>query len=257
MVFVNRDPTQTTFLRNRFAGNLRGRLTAVRKKIRYAIVKDDILRLKRQETAVLPVDPVRQIERFEQFVERVVGEALEARSAATAVGLAYGAGVRMANKDAGKAVKLAANEEGDPEVDPVHVAAVALLVAAFLRRLKGRGRSLADRIVNLGAKAVVVGWTIEELATAVDAEISKEKTGLTVLAVTTVVEVFNEALLNRFGQLGFREVTAVVEIVTAGDRRVCPTCRGLQGVRYTIEQARGIIPVHPRCRCRWTVVGSV
>jgi SPP1 gp7 family putative phage head morphogenesis protein len=45
-----------------------------------------------------------------------------------------------------------------------------------------------------------------------------------------------------------------VELVTAGDLRVCPMCQGLNGKVYTIKEARGLIPVHPQCRCAWVPV---
>ena len=41
-----------------------------------------------------------------------------------------------------------------------------------------------------------------------------------------------------------------VNVLTAGDDRVCPTCEDIaeQGP-YSIDEARGLIPAHPRCRC--------
>ena len=47
------------------------------------------------------------------------------------------------------------------------------------------------------------------------------------------------------------------EFQTAGDDRVCPQCAALNGEIYKVEDARGVIPVHPRCRCNWLpVVGD-
>jgi hypothetical protein len=37
--------------------------------------------------------------------------------------------------------------------------------------------------------------------------------------------------------------------VTMGDDDVCPTCEDLEGNVYLIAEARGLIPVHPFCRC--------
>lgn len=36
---------------------------------------------------------------------------------------------------------------------------------------------------------------------------------------------------------------------TADDDDVCPTCEALEGNVYLIKEARGLIPVHPHCRC--------
>jgi hypothetical protein len=56
------------------------------------------------------------------------------------------------------------------------------------------------------------------------------------------------------GTGAFTTVEADVEHQTAGDSRVCPQCASLQGTRYTIAEARGVVPVHPRCRCAWKPV---
>jgi hypothetical protein len=41
----------------------------------------------------------------------------------------------------------------------------------------------------------------------------------------------------------------MVTILTAGDDRVCDECDSLEGLTFTIEEARRLIPVHPNCRC--------
>lgn len=42
----------------------------------------------------------------------------------------------------------------------------------------------------------------------------------------------------------------LVNVVTAGDDRVCPVCIKIsEAGPYTISQARGLIPAHSRCRC--------
>jgi len=43
----------------------------------------------------------------------------------------------------------------------------------------------------------------------------------------------------------------MAEWQTAGDERVCPLCEPLDGTVMTIEEARGLIPRHPNCRCMW------
>lgn len=75
---------------------------------------------------------------------------------------------------------------------------------------------------------------------------------------------FADGQLDAFGVLGVTEVGADVEFVTVAGTgatekemirlRVCPKCRSLSGRTFTIKKARGVIPVHPRCRCRWLSV---
>jgi hypothetical protein len=35
---------------------------------------------------------------------------------------------------------------------------------------------------------------------------------------------------------------------------VCEKCQDLEGKVFTTEEARGVIPVHPNCRCCWVSV---
>jgi intein/homing endonuclease len=44
------------------------------------------------------------------------------------------------------------------------------------------------------------------------------------------------------------------EFVTAGDDRVCSQCEALEAQIFTIEEAQGIIPVHPSCFPRGVII---
>lgn len=74
------------------------------------------------------------------------------------------------------------------------------------------------------------------------------------LARTSVVRAHADGQLEEMQRLGVEEVVAEVEFTTAGDDRVCPTCKSLEGTRRSIAEARGVIPVHPQCRCAWVPV---
>lgn len=53
----------------------------------------------------------------------------------------------------------------------------------------------------------------------------------------------------RLGELGR------VNVLTAGDDKVCPTCEDIaEGGPYLIDEARGLIPAHPSCRCAFDPV---
>lgn len=76
------------------------------------------------------------------------------------------------------------------------------------------------------------------------------------IARTESVYAMNEAALNRYETYlgGDAEVTAIVEFLTAGDRRVCPECSSLEGQHFKVSEAHGVIPRHPNCRCTWIPV---
>jgi SPP1 gp7 family putative phage head morphogenesis protein len=72
-----------------------------------------------------------------------------------------------------------------------------------------------------------------------------------VLTRTEVINAHAEATLNSYTEAGLEGVTVNAEYTTAGDNKVCPKRRKLEGKVYTIAEARGVIPMHPNCRCAW------
>jgi SPP1 gp7 family putative phage head morphogenesis protein len=76
----------------------------------------------------------------------------------------------------------------------------------------------------------------------------------TLMARTEIVRAHAESTLNRFEEFGLRNVVNMAEWQTAGDHRVCPLCAQLQGRTFTIQEARGMLPLHPNCRCTWLPV---
>lgn len=112
-------------------------------------------------------------------------------------------------------------------------------------------RELADGMSEgLSASALA-----RELADSIDEiGVSRART----LARTEVVGAHAEGALNSYEEAGVEGVEVEAEFTTAGDEAVCPLCEDLEGEVYTIDEARGVIPVHPNCRCAWVpVVGDV
>ena len=51
--------------------------------------------------------------------------------------------------------------------------------------------------------------------------------------------------------MGVTEVGVAAEWLTAEDDRVCDSCDELNGVVLTVDEAHGLLPRHPGCRCAW------
>lgn len=68
------------------------------------------------------------------------------------------------------------------------------------------------------------------------------------VARTEVNGAYNKGRLDGFKQSG---VVDRVQFSTSPDERLCPICAILEGMVYTLEQAVGVIPQHPNCRCQW------
>jgi len=66
------------------------------------------------------------------------------------------------------------------------------------------------------------------------------------IARTEVIQASNLGRLNTYAVNGISKVEGVV----AGDERTCDLCMGLiDGKVYTVNEAKGLIPVHTFCRC--------
>lgn len=74
------------------------------------------------------------------------------------------------------------------------------------------------------------------------------------IARTELISAFNEAELNSFEDAGLDGVTLTPEWLTAGDERVCERCEEAASKQYTLATARGLIPLHPNCRCAWAPI---
>jgi SPP1 gp7 family putative phage head morphogenesis protein len=75
------------------------------------------------------------------------------------------------------------------------------------------------------------------------------------LARTEIISAHAEASLNSYEEAGLEGVNVKAEVLTAGDDRVCEICADLEdGGPYSMDEARGLIPAHPNCRCVLTPI---
>lgn len=133
---------------------------------------------------------------------------------------------------------------------PQHAEAAGLIFTRAYQELQGITTAMQTDIRRVLTDGLVQGdnprTIARELANSVN---SIGKYRATLLARTETIRAFNEAALTRYETLGVDEVAVLVEFQTANDDRVCEDCRDLEGNRYSIDNAHGIIPVHPQCRC--------
>ena len=69
------------------------------------------------------------------------------------------------------------------------------------------------------------------------------------IARTEIIRAHAEGQLDALERVGVDTVGVEVEFSHSGDNRVCPQCQPLGGQLFKIKKARGVIPVHPNCRC--------
>lgn len=111
--------------------------------------------------------------------------------------------------------------------------------------------SQRQAISALLSTATQFGVNPKKIATQLAKQTGLSKERALLIAQTELIGVYAEGQLDALEAAGVSEVTAQVEWLTAGDSRVCPRCAAMEGVKLKIADARGKIPLHPRCRCAW------
>lgn len=130
---------------------------------------------------------------------------------------------------------------------------VELIYTRAYHDLQGITQDMSTKLSRILATGMINGDSPHSMARKMVQQIS----GISLrrarlIATTELTAAHASGTLDGLDMQGVRRVMAQVEFKTAGDERVCPKCKHLEGKRFTIDQARGVIPVHPSCRCSWS-----
>lgn len=278
------DPTRTLTLRRRFIADMKRRIKIVEKAVFETIVTQDALGLEvpsqdplNLNEATFEQNVERQAWRFQTneqkiasfnqwFAEQVEANLLEVDIegnpwSAEYVHSGYRKGMNRAYIDTHKEA-LAADKtfyEGgkaqfmqDAFNQPETVSKLRLLGTRNYELLKGFTQTSGQQLNFILANALVNGDGPRQIAkTMQDRLQSLTRTRALTIARTEVIYAHAEGQLDAFERLGVEEVGALAEWSTAGDDRVCALCAPLEGMILKVEEARGMIPRHPNCRCSW------
>lgn len=124
----------------------------------------------------------------------------------------------------------------------------------FDNEIKGVTTDIAKRL----ARGVLDGLEKGRNPRAVAKELSRELKGiplprLQTIARTEMIRAHAEGQLDGMERLGIRRVGVQVEWIATPDARVCKLCAEMNGKTFPLQEARGKIPLHPNCRCAWTI----
>ena len=281
-----RDPTQTTVLRGKYAAEAAHRFMIVKSLIRQTIVDNDALTLSDRRDLPLihadrrnitgnvepaqrydfPSDPAGKAQAFLDWLQGAVDEHIldvtrgERREIVSYGGWqdvyvrgAYARGVNQASaalKGAGMAIP--AYSMAGVLNAPMHADPLAMLIARNFNDLKGVTDAMSQQIARALADGLGAGLGPQDIAWIITDRV--DRIGIVrarMMARTEIIHVHAESTLNRYQEFAVPGVSAEAELSTSGDGDVCDKCRGLEGNIYTIQEARGMIPVHPNCRCAW------
>lgn len=113
-----------------------------------------------------------------------------------------------------------------------------------IARVQADFRSEASRAA---AQAVTQGMTDRQFLRSMSEPIAKLSKRMELIAQTEIIRAHAEGQVTGFQALGETEIGIEAEWVTVGDARVCPQCLAMEGMRFPIAEARGLIPLHPNC----------
>jgi len=135
---------------------------------------------------------------------------------------------------------------------PTTVQKLELLYTRSFSELDGITKAMDQQMTRVLVTGLSQGYGPRKLAS----ELKKTVTGITrqralVIARTETIAAHAEGQLDAYTRLGVEEVGILAEWSTAGDDKVCELCAPMEGVVMTVEEARGLIPRHPNCRCMW------
>lgn len=244
------DPTRTSVLRKRYSQHYRRMWQRVNAAINEYIDSVDFSRPLAQ----------RMVE-FNRFVDALLqqefgrAESDRERGVRAMATMAYMRGLAQANTEVEEDMPTPQQAVMQSDHDDAIAALILLLSTGLMGVRLGLISQLLDRYQRANNAA--------EAKTAIRDRIQKAgRTPTDGLAADGVVRAYNEALLNVYENAGTQFVGVIDEkffFQTAEDRRVCNRCydasqrtdNGYGPGIYTIAQARGLIPLHGRCRCRW------
>jgi len=278
------DPTRTGTIRRQFTAELNRRFTRLKRAMLKLIVEDDALGIGPRlafnvtDNAGLfdPDSSFKKVEAFRKWLRSQIAlDIIEDRIADLSdqwfvryVQDGYAKGAGRAFDDARKPYAKGYAEDdstrgfyrGTKEeflrssfARPVAVEKVKLLAGRVFTELKGVTESMSTKLTRTLADGLVQGQSPRDIGRTIAKVVDGiDRTRADVIARTEIIRCHAEGQLDALEEMGVEEVGVMVEWLTAGDEKVCEECSSLETVVLTIEEARGMLPRHPRCRCAWT-----
>lgn len=126
---------------------------------------------------------------------------------------------------------------------------VELLVSRTFEELDGMTQETGTRMARVLADGLTQGKNPRDVARDLDDQLDVGLNRALTIARTEIIRAHAEGQLTALEQMGVEEVGVAVEWATAGDEKVCPLCEPLEGIVLKLDEAKGLLPRHPNCRC--------
>lgn len=270
---LRRDPTRTTMIRRRFEADLARRFKRLKAAINRFLVTEDELGLKDKTTLITMAREFQfrtdagKLTAFNDWFRQQVDRDILSVPEGTPIGTPWTAkyvesAYKMGQLNAYISAR-AATEQGDIDqsqaqflrgsfAQPETLSKVQFLATRSFEQLKGVTASMGADMNLILAQGMADGTGVATIAREMAERIdSLTRARAMLIARTEIINAHSEGQLDAFEQLGVEQLGVKAEWSTAGDERVCPLCATKEGQIFTVEEARGMIPLHPNCRCSW------
>lgn len=134
---------------------------------------------------------------------------------------------------------------------PESIDKIRLIGTRTFNGMKGLTEQMKTRMGTALADGVANGLGPREVARRLVRELDITRSRALTIARTEMTAAHAEGQLLGFAEMGMDELEVMAEWLTAGDDRVCGLCAPLEGQVFKIDEAKGMIPRHPNCRCAW------
>lgn len=282
-----RDPTRSGGLRRHGRALVNRRIFDLHSGLRHAIQEQDVIGL-RQNKELQPQflswmeNNAQKLGRVEPVLQRLV-EVTLSEPPADWLSLTISAAVERGVTQAIRELSIAIEQPDPSELNEFHTAKVALEV-------QGIGWETKRRILRHVGKALESRQRPAELMREIRLSLENvTRRRLILLVNTAVVSALNAGKLFTYRNNGITRVgiqpewlpdtyarkrhsvadhnhrrrtsiwrdAELVNVLTAGDDNVCEDCEDIAGDGpYTLDEAQGLIPAHPNCRCAFVPEGD-
>lgn len=264
------DPTRTTMLRRKFIGEMNRRFRQLAAAIRKKVGEQDAFGLKSTlNTEWRAMRTQEQLDAFREWLQGQVDQTVLAGGNSRAwlreyIDAAYEKGQGRAFDDVMKKYKYGSGASPDHYAGgreqflrdafrrPASVERVGVLASRTWSDLRGVTEAMSTQMQRTLVDSFIQGDHPFVMARKLTADV--DKIGINrarTIARTETIRAHAEGQLEGLEILGVEEVGVMVEWATAGDDLVCPLCLPMNGSILKIGEAKGVIPMHPNCRCAW------
>lgn len=266
------DPTRTTILRRAFVAAMWKRFTKLKGDIRKTIVDRDCFGLLPEKFMMVnePAPVYRafdfptssaKVEAFMEWLHDQEDQGIlgiierdgrtithESEWMKTYIDSAYKKGIMRAQMELSKMNLPAYQPLNIGFLAPIHADRVGLLYTRTYEGLKGITEDMAKSISQVLSDGMVKGLHPTQIAKSLSPILDKNLNRARMLARTEVIRAHSQASLAEYREAGIDGVEVEVEWSTSRIG-VCEKCSQLEGRRFTLEEAEGLIPLHPNCKC--------